>query len=81
MQDGTTSQNQNFPVAYFLSQLASEIRLWSWVEANIVLSPTVASDKDDSDYKYAKYKVRTTSATVVATPPRFLSIRAMSAMR
>ena len=35
---------------------------------NPFYSPTVASDKDDSDYKYAKYKVRTTSATVVATP-------------
>ena len=47
---------------------------------NPFYSPTVASDKDDSDYKYAKYKVRTTAAAVVATPPCFLSIRAMPAM-
>ena len=46
---------------------------------NPFYSPTVASDKDDSDYKYAKYKVRTPA--VAATPPCFPSIRAMSAMR
>ena len=49
---------------------------------NPFYSPTVASDKDDSDYKYAKYKVRTpAAAAAAATPPCFLSIRAMSAMR
>ena len=32
---------------------------------NPFYSPTVASDKDDSDYKYAKYKVRTTAAAVL----------------